>query len=403
MNLKKTILTTAKLLLILTATGIGYLNYSLYYQPRFQSYNADVYHQLKFLQAQLDDGAGDRMQNIYPEGFIFINCLYGLSWCEMIANLGESSGIYQEGLGEVSRAYREVSSPKAKLGFSNSVSPPYGVFYTGWTNYLLGRKLLATPPHSRTEEEVQVFKAHCLQISKALAESESPFLESYHGMAWPADMVIAISSLALHDRLFPPLFQSELQGWTTKVKGLLDPATGLIPHAVAPKSGATLEGARGSSQSLMLCFLKDIDEDFARQQFQLYTEYFLEKRFGLPGISEYPEGQSGRGDIDSGPVLLGIGGAASIAGQRAMGINGRWDAYEALRNSIQGFGLGLTLHAKKRYLFGKLPIADAFIAWSNSIENREGIARTDARWRTPFQLLSLAIVLMIGFLLLKLK
>ncbi len=61
-----------------------YFNYSLYYHPTFEKennteLNEDVYHQLQFLKAELLNGAGDDMQSIFPEGFIFINSLYGLS------------------------------------------------------------------------------------------------------------------------------------------------------------------------------------------------------------------------------------------------------------------------------------------------------------------------------------
>ena len=52
-----------------------------------------------------------------------------------------------------------------------------------------------------------------------------------------------------------------------------------------------------------------------------------------------------------------------------MGTAAQYDAidlYAGLRNSIEGFGCAITLGGKKRYIFGQLPMADVFIAWSHS-------------------------------------
>lgn len=58
-----------------------------------------------------------------------------------------------------------------------------------------------------------------------------------------------------------------------------------------------------------------------------------------------------------------------------------------LRNSIEAFGLPQTGSMGKSYLLGQLPIADAFIAWGNSVEPTRNLTGT-ALWRTFFQLRS---------------
>jgi hypothetical protein len=88
----------------------------------------------------------------------------------------------------------------------------------------------------------------------------------------------------------------------------------------------------------------------------------------MAGIREFPHGKSGSGDIDSGPVIWGIGGAASIVGQRTMALYGEEAIAAELRNSIEAFGFGKSIGSKKNYLLGVLPMADAFIAWSNAVE-----------------------------------
>jgi len=128
---------------------------------------------------------------------------------------------------------------------------------------------------------------------------------------------------------------------------------------------------------------------------------FSDNRFGLSGIRQYPSGIKGGGDIDSGPIIFGIGGAASIVGQRVYAQQNDWATYEGLRNSIESFGFGLTINKKKRYIFGQLPMADAFICWSNAIEKTSDQVKVTTNWRIRFHLYS-AFVLAVLFLIFKL-
>jgi hypothetical protein len=150
----------------------------------------------------------------------------------------------------------------------------------------------------------------------------------------------------------------------------------------------------------MLCLLPEIDSMFAEEQFVLYEQYFVTARLGLPGIREYPAGIDGNGDIDSGPVIWGIGGAASVVGQRAAAANGREDLYVGLRNSLEAFGAAYPLFGKKKYLFGQLPMADAFIAWGNAVEKVPANGRYPKPW--GIHLVSLLLLLLFGWLVRKL-
>jgi hypothetical protein len=109
-------------------------------------------------------------------------------------------------------------------------------------------------------------------------------------------------------------------------------------------------------------------------------------------LGEYPRGQDGNGDIDSGPVVFGVGAAATIVAQRTMAVNQDDDKYECLRNTIETFGYAHTNNKHKNYICGEMPIADAFIAWSNSVEQNEGQIKSKTNWRLEFQIYSLAVL-----------
>ena len=80
------------------------------------------------------------------------------------------------------------------------------------------------------------------------------------------------------------------------------------------------------------------------------------------------------------------------------------DDYIGIRNSIEAFGFSTELGHEKMYLLGLLPIADVFIAWSNSIESLEfSSKKTNKNWRIAFQILSLTTLIICVLLILLVK
>lgn len=402
MKVLRRILSVSVIMLLL---GIITFNVRLYYRPNFKTYgncriNQDLIFQLRHLKDKLHAGAAKEMQGVYPEGFVFLNVLYGLSWVELAESISAQNELYDEAHAEINWVLSELTSDDGLRIFEPNLDPAYGVFYKGWTNYFLGRKLKLLPATQRDSIELLQFRNNSEEIVAALSRQESPFLESYSRSCWPADMVVAMASVSLASRLGERSYEKEVANWIQEVKTKTD-SLGLIPHSSEWRSGLLRESARGSSQSLILNFLIEIDEEFARAQFAIYKQNFLDYRFGLPGLREHPKGvdHDQVGDIDSGPVIWGIGGAASLVGQRTMAIYGESAVAIGIRNSIETFGLGISRKGKKSYLAGKLPIADAFIAWSNSVEAYEEDRLTSKKqWRLKIQLVSLCIVLLGGFI-----
>lgn len=384
---------TISTVLTLILGTVAYLNYALYYQPCFGSVggattNTDLLYGLRHLKKQIHAGAADEMQKVYPEGFVFLNALYGLAWADLADTIPRESALFSEALREVSWAIEQIDSPKAKATFTAGVTPEYGAFYNGWSGYLLGRSMLLVVPDRHKMQSI-AFWHTCERIAQALAQSESPHLQSYPGAAWPADGVLCVATLALYDRIHPPKYRAVIQRWLRMTQANHD-SLGLIPHEADAHDGTVLVPAKGSSQSLMLAILPEIDSVYARQQFTLYKTHFTDSRLGLPGIREFPKGVIGTADIDSGPVLFQIGGAASIVGRRTMQQYGETTQAVGLRNSIEAFGVPSTRNGQKAYLWGILPIADAFIAWSNGLEATAPMV-DETPWRRRFQLYSLLI------------
>jgi hypothetical protein len=384
--------------IVVLLVGIIFVNIRIGYPPQVETIGSkvmsdDLLKELRGLKLALQKDADIDMQKVYPEGYLFINALYGLAWCNFLEiNKNKHDTYFNEGHVEIQQSWDKINSEVGRSSFNENLPLPYGAFYTGWNTYLLGKKLGIEPVKDRNANEVNLFQQQCELINSAI--SKNIFPSSYNGGAWPADAVVCIAVLSLHDRLFEVKYGGAIKAWLNEVKTKLD-NHGLIPHSVNPLNNEPTETARGSSQSLMLIFLKDIDAEFAHLQFRVFKSNFLDRNVGLTGIREYPKDDYGIGDIDSGPVIFGLGAAATIVGKQTLNLYGEQGSASEIHNMIEAFGFPCQNNESKTYLFGLLPMADAFIAWGHSTMN---IKSSEANF-TTFHIYSLILVLILGLML----
>ena len=336
-----------------------------------------VVKQLAFLRAELEGGADHAAQQQFPEGYFFLNALYGLTWVQVgLADPERSVDAAREARWALDR----LESPDGTAVFDASLQPRYGVFHAGWTNWLRGG--LIALKHSDAAE-IDEFTSASVEIATAFRTAKTPFLPAYPGQAWPVDSTVAIASLRLYDELVAPRFGATTERWVAAVKTQLDPATGLMPHQVEPET----TGARASSQSMIQRFLVEIDPAFARAQYEIFKDRFVA---GV-GVREYPTGVGGHGDVDSGPLILGISLSATVVTMGAARVE-----HDPLADRLarEGDLLGLPLSGlkTKRYALGLVPIGDAFLAWSASArpivaDEQPEFASGSGWWRVPWLLL----------------
>ncbi|SBT51965.1 hypothetical protein [Micromonospora auratinigra] len=324
-----------------------------------------VARQLTFLRQALDDGAGEDAQALFPEGWFFAHALYGLTQVDL--GLRRPAADRTTALREARWALARLESPAGRAPFSPDLTPAYGVFWQGWTNWLRGGVLALQDPGRRDPAEVRRFADASAGLAAAFDASPSPYLPAYPGQAWPVDSTVAVASLRLHDALLPPRFGPTVGRWLAGVRQRLDPRTGLIPHRVDPVTGAPAEVARGTSQSVIHRFLGEIDPAFARAQYLRFRERYVVSPLGLgPAVREYPRGLDGPGDVDSGPLPLGVSLSATVVTLGAAQAQGDTALAGALANYGELVGLPLETPRTKRYAFGLLPVGDAFLVWSKS-------------------------------------
>ncbi len=327
---------------------------------------SDVLPQLRFLREALREGAGERIQALFPEGYFFSHTLYGLAWAEVGSRQGVGDSARAEALAEARWALDRLDSAQGRAPFAERLDPPYGVFYVGWTAWLRGGILRLQPADRRDADEVARFAADCGALAEAFDRSGTPFLCAYPGQAWPVDSVVAVAALRLHDTLLAPRYGTTVARWLGLAQERVDPATGVLPHTADPVTGATIEGARGSSQSLTVRFLPEVEAEWGREQYALFREQFAGALLGLPGVREYPQGVEGPGDVDSGPLIGGVSASATVVGIGAARVNGDARFAGQLCQVVEAFGVPLRWRGAKRYNLGQLPVGDAFLAWAKA-------------------------------------
>ena len=320
----------------------------------------EVAAQLGYLKGRMHTGAPARMQRMFPEGEAFSYALYGLAWCQ----LAEQDGSFStEAIEEARWSLAQLESAPVKGRFPLLLPPDHGAFHAGWGTLLLGHITLLDP--SDTLGRLR-FRERCDTIAALFRSCTHPFPPSYNGLAWPADATVAMAALGLYDARVASRYADVRERWSRLVKDRFD-ARHMIPHAWDPEADTCITTARGSSMALMTVLLPEIDSALAVHQYTRFENWFFSIRMGVPAVAEFPQGSKGRGDVDSGPLIFGIGPAATIVGEAASRRNG--DPFHVLTfgSTIDAFGFALG-NQERRYVFGALPIADLFIAWGRSMQ-----------------------------------
>jgi hypothetical protein len=359
----------------------------------------DVGRQLTFVQRALDAGAARAAQRHFPEGFVFTWAFYGLAQAERGLAAPPGSPVRAYALVEVQRALAAVDSEEGKQPFEPELDPPYGAFYMGWTTWLRAQAVVLAGGAAAAPDDARRLDADAHKIAAAYAQAPSPFLPTYFAEAWPGDNVVCIAALRAHDRVLPPAFDATIDAWLRAIRSRTDPRTGLLPHEVSPRTGEMRQGARATSTALLLAVLPSLDPELAREQYRQFRSLFVVSRFGLPAVLEYPQGATGPGDEDSGPLFFGISFSASAMAIAAARANGDEPLAEALRHAGDFIGATPSRPGEKQYLLGLVPTADAIIAWAKAMPLPDRIAdqAPDAPaprylWRLPVHLLSLFLI-----------
>ena len=315
------------------------------------------------------------MQANFPEGEFFTYALSGIGLARL-ANPALHPDIddqtRQTFLAGAMRALDGVDTAAVKDRFGRIGALEHGVFYRGW-RLLLINAIVVAGQTSLVDEQISEARA----ILHAVDASSTGWIEGYPGAYWPCDTVagLAAAAEALPDEAAPVV-----RRWLDLTTPT-DPS-GLLPHRV-DANGKVLEGPHGSSQTLIQTFMPSLwavvgQDDPGR--WTDFTDTFLARELGVVAFREWPVDMKGAGNVDSGPLIMGLSLSASAVGLAAARANGDMRLAATLDREVEWLGLGLTAHGQRSYAGSFLPVGEAFIFWAKTTPM--GVAG-DSGYKTP--------------------
>jgi hypothetical protein len=343
--------------LILRVAGVQAVDYQTQIGP-------DVEAQLAYIRDVLHETESVALRQPNSVWVVFAHTLYGFSLVNTVLLDPEDPVRRAEAVRELEWILERLTRPEATRGFAPT-QVPYGVFYLGERNLTLaGLMLIDDTPSAEREQEFHL--TSCL-LYDAFMASPSAHLATFPGYCWPADNVPAVYSLILHDRLYGTDYGQAAKRWVEALVASLDPKTGLMASRVDCQTGEMLDIPRGCALSLTFAFLADLSPQFAASQYAAYRQQFFKTTLGFAGIREYPPGQGRRADIDSGPIFLEVGAAATgfgIAATKAMADDANFESIVRLSEII---GLPVQRRGQKSYLLGQLLVGDEIQVWGKTV------------------------------------
>ena len=239
-----------------------------------------------------------------------------------------------------------------------SLGGPHGHAYLSYAALALGMaRLLDTAfPRYLAAQHDALIQAY----ERRLLASPTGLIETYPGEAYPTDVAAVAAAIAVHGRATGADHRPVLAHWAERLRAVqIDRESGLVVQRMGAADGLAHDAPRGSGTGLAAYFAGFADRSVAA----LLTEALLRHESSLLGfgaIREYAARHDGGGDIDSGPVVLGVSVSATgfaLAPARAFGHR---EAFARLYRTTELFGLRIDGAAATRFATGG-PIGDALL------------------------------------------
>jgi hypothetical protein len=231
-----------------------------------------------------------------------------------------------------------------------SLGGNHGHAYLAYAALALGMARLVDPAFP--PELARRHDALITAYERRLLASKTGLIETYPGEAYPTDVAAVAGAIAVHGRATRTSHDAVLRHWADRVRTRqIDPASRLVIQRMDARTGAPHDAPRGSGTGLAAYFAGFADREVARVLADGVLRHEA-TRFGFGGIREYPPGHDGHGDVDSGPVLLGISVSATgfaLAPARAFGNE---DVFRELYRTVDLFGLPTRDGDRRRFAIG---------------------------------------------------
>lgn len=234
------------------------------------------------------------------------------------------------------------------------VAPPAWLGYLGMA---LGMHRMVVPTSRFAALHDRLVSA----LARRLENEPIEALATYPNETYPPDIATALGAVGLWQRATGRTDHARAleRGCNAFRVHTVDSSTGLVFQAIDTRTGIPLDKPRASGTAFSAYFLAFADPALSCD---LYTALHTRSFFTLNGfglVNEYPQGViAGSGDIDSGPVIFGVGASATAFTIAVSRMQGDRDAYLALMRTATLLGSPVEARGERRYVLGGA-LADA--------------------------------------------
>jgi len=197
-------------------------------------------------------------------------------------------------------------------------------------------------------------------LAKEVQHAPGHLLPSYGARTFPADNEVLLAALTLAaTRTGAPELRSAAAALQESLAAL--ERTGLPPSEVEPGTLAARAGPRGCAIAWTVAVRGTYDPVAARELYGRARPALWMSLGPVAAFREWPRGDEGEADADSGPVLFGVGTSATALASVAAGAAGRPGDARALGATVRA---GWPLIGQLAQ--GQRTAANAIAAWSRS-------------------------------------
>ncbi len=279
---------------------------------------------------------------------------------ELAPGAGEDMDRCIEGmLGERARSYDRSKwgeDPIASLGGGHG-----HVAYLGYMNLALGLRRLLDRDNRWSSLNDEITGA----LERRILATEG-FLETFPGETYPVDNASAVGSLGLHGRATGASHRRAIDAWLLRMRVHALDREGLLVQATTPR-GAPRDAGRGSGTFLASYFLSYADRGASAALYDAGRHSLYRTLLGFGAMREYggeqgggDPGKSSKGDIDSGPVVLGLGVSSSGFSLGPSRAHGDPETFRGVYALTHLFGVPVDTSGKRTFATGG-PLGDSIL------------------------------------------
>jgi hypothetical protein len=210
-----------------------------------------------------------------------------------------------------------------------------GHAYLGYVNLGLGMLRMFDPQHPLSAVHDRITE----QLAARLDASPHGLIETYPGETWPPDVAAVAGSIGLHAHATGKSWRGMLDRWADRFAACSIHASGMLVQRLATGSCRAVDAPRGSGTAVAAYFIAFAHAALAER---LYGALQRRSFVGFGGVREYPEGQSGAGDVNAGPIVFGLSVGASGFALGASRVHGDREGFVSLYRSTHLLGVPTT-------------------------------------------------------------